>query len=135
MAVWVDSGKLMMNLSGWYRRTLAASATSSSAGVAWKRRLDVAPLRCSPLEQDIDIQRDLQSQDEDLAILCEPCKGTGWLVCDLCKGQKTNVKAKNNRIYRRCPTCKAVGYILCSKCKVFKCVTFPDFEDGDLLVT
>lgn len=28
-----------------------------------------------------------------------------------------------------------VGYILCSKCKVFKCVTFPDFEDGDLLVT
>ncbi|GAB2286395.1 hypothetical protein Dimus_020810 [Dionaea muscipula] len=62
--------------------------------------------------------------------MCEPCKGIGWLLCDFCKGQKTNVKSSNNRIYRRCPSCKATGYILCTKCKVFKCVTFPDYGDG-----
>ncbi|KAJ0965569.1 hypothetical protein J5N97_026707 [Dioscorea zingiberensis] len=134
MAVRVDSGKLMMNLSGWARGTPAALATSS-AGVAWRRRLAVAPLRCSPLEQEVDSERDSHLQNEDLAILCEPCNGRGWLLCDFCNGQKTNVKARNNRIYRRCPSCKAVGYILCSTCKVFKCVTFPDYEDGDLLVT
>nr|ACU16506.1 unknown [Glycine max] len=65
-------------------------------------------------------------------IVREPCNGTGWLVCDFCNGQKTNVKAENNkRIYRRCPSCKAVGYVLCSKCKVFKCVTFPNFNDSE----
>lgn len=41
-------------------------------------------------------------------IMCEPCNGKGWLVCDFCKGQKTNVKADNKRIYRRCPSCRAV---------------------------
>jgi len=44
-------------------------------------------------------------------IMCEPCNGKGWLVCDFCEGQKTNVKAPNNRIYRRCPSCKAVRYL------------------------
>ncbi|RZC15572.1 hypothetical protein D0Y65_009086 [Glycine soja] len=68
----------------------------------------------------------------EAGIVCEPCNGTGWLVCDFCNGQKTNVKAENNkRIYRRCPSCKAVGYVLCSKCKVFKCVTFPNFNDSE----
>ncbi|KAL9271796.1 hypothetical protein AKJ16_DCAP18845 [Drosera capensis] len=41
-------------------------------------------------------------------IMCEPCRGMGWLLCDFCNGQKTNVKSKTSRIYRRCPTCKAV---------------------------
>ncbi|XP_015169018.1 uncharacterized protein [Solanum tuberosum] len=55
---------------------------------------------------------------------------SGWLLCDFCKGQKTNVKSETNKIYRRCPSCRAVsGYLLCSKCKVFKCVTFPNDED------
>ncbi|KAK3041535.1 hypothetical protein RJ639_002221 [Escallonia herrerae] len=67
----------------------------------------------------------------DAGIACVPCNGKGWLLCDFCKGQKTNVKAENNRIYRRCPSCRAVGYILCSKCKVFKCVTFPNYSDGE----
>ncbi|CAL5430855.1 unnamed protein product [Camellia sinensis] len=26
---------------------------------------------------------------------------------------------------------KKIGYILCSKCKVFKCVTFPNYSDGE----
>ncbi|WJX41935.1 hypothetical protein P8452_29223 [Trifolium repens] len=69
---------------------------------------------------------------ESATIMCEPCNGNGWLICDFCQGQKTNVKAQNNRIYRRCPSCKAVGYVLCSKCKVFKCVTFPDFDDSQI---
>ncbi|KAK2982893.1 hypothetical protein RJ640_003549 [Escallonia rubra] len=64
-------------------------------------------------------------------IACVPCSGKGWLLCDFCKGQKTNVKAENNRIYRRCPSCRAIGYNLCSKCKVFKCVTFPNYSDGE----
>ncbi|XP_061993563.1 uncharacterized protein LOC133711458, partial [Rosa rugosa] len=67
------------------------------------------------------------------AILCKPCNGKGWLLCDFCKGQKTNVKSDSNRIYRRCPTCRAIGYVLCSKCKVFKCVTFPNYDDGEEL--
>ncbi|GMH10743.1 hypothetical protein Nepgr_012584 [Nepenthes gracilis] len=66
----------------------------------------------------------------ETGIMCEPCNGTGWLTCDFCKGQKTNVKSETNRIYRRCPSCRAIGYILCTKCKVFKCVTFPDHSDG-----
>lgn len=77
------------------------------------------PLRCTPLEGQVDG-----------GIMCEPCEGRGWLLCDFCKGQKTNVKAENSRIYRRCPSCRAVGYILCSKCKVYKCVTFPNYTDG-----
>lgn len=45
----------------------------------------------------------------EVGIMCESCNGKGWLVCDFCGGQKTNVKAQNNRIYRRCPTCRAVS--------------------------
>ncbi|XP_031505645.1 uncharacterized protein LOC116267855 isoform X3 [Nymphaea colorata] len=48
-----------------------------------------------------------QSHQQDQGILCDPCQGRGWLICDFCKGKKTNVKAQNNRIYRRCPTCRA----------------------------
>ncbi|MBA0810741.1 hypothetical protein Gohar_002701 [Gossypium harknessii] len=86
------------------------------------------PLHCAPLHQ-------LQQQQEVDAggIMCEPCNGKGWLLCDFCKGQKTNVTADNKRIYRRCPSCKAIGYLLCSKCKVFKCVTFPNGSDGEEL--
>ncbi|XP_031505647.1 uncharacterized protein LOC116267855 isoform X4 [Nymphaea colorata] len=73
-----------------------------------------------------------QSHQQDQGILCDPCQGRGWLICDFCKGKKTNVKAQNNRIYRRCPTCRAVGYVLCTQCKVYKCVTFPDYTDGEL---
>ncbi|CAL5434779.1 unnamed protein product [Camellia sinensis] len=83
----------------------------------------VQALRCTPLQQ---FQQKVES-----GIMCEPCNGTGWLLCDFCEGQKTNVKAANNRIYRRCPSCRAIGYILCSKCKVFKCVTFPNYSDGE----
>ncbi|CAA7406995.1 unnamed protein product [Spirodela intermedia] len=77
----------------------------------------------------------LQQQSEaykTAVILCDPCKGRGWLLCDFCRGQKINVKSESNRIYRRCPSCKAAGYVLCPKCKVFKCVTFPDYGDGEM---
>ncbi|KAA8526128.1 hypothetical protein F0562_007772 [Nyssa sinensis] len=43
------------------------------------------PARCVPLKQ-------IQEQ-VDAGIICEPCNGRGWLLCDFCKGQKTNVKA------------------------------------------
>ncbi|PSR93568.1 Chaperone protein like [Actinidia chinensis var. chinensis] len=81
------------------------------------------PIRCTPLQK-------IEQQVEE-RIMCEPCNGTGWLLCDFCKGQKTNVKAANNRIYRRCPACKAIGCLLCTNCKVFKCVTFPNYNDGE----
>ncbi|KAK3439395.1 hypothetical protein EUGRSUZ_C04242 [Eucalyptus grandis] len=79
------------------------------------------PPLCTPVQH---IQH-----EADAGIICEPCNGKGWLVCDFCNGQKTNVKAENKRIYRRCPTCRAIGVVLCSKCKVFKCVTFPNSDD------
>jgi hypothetical protein len=47
-------------------------------------------------------------EEEQEQGMCETYQGKGWLLCDFYKGQKTNVQAKNNRIYRRCPTCKAV---------------------------
>ncbi|KAF6167314.1 hypothetical protein GIB67_043175 [Kingdonia uniflora] len=88
------------------------------------RRYSLKPAQCLPLQQT--------QQQQDAGIMCDACNGNGWLICDFCDGQKINVKAKNNRIYRRCPTCRAIGCILCSKCKVFKCVTFPDDSDGVL---
>ncbi|KAM7264579.1 hypothetical protein ACFE04_002262 [Oxalis oulophora] len=83
-------------------------------------------VQCLPLQQE-------QQVEASSGIMCEPCEGKGWLLCDFCQGQKTNVKAENKRIYRRCPSCRAVGYVLCTKCKVFKCVTFPNYNDGDSL--
>ncbi|CBI20797.3 unnamed protein product, partial [Vitis vinifera] len=96
------------------------SSSSSTMGMRFLK-----PPHCAPLQQ---IQEQI-----DVGIMCEPCNGKGWLLCDFCKGQKTNVKAENNRIYRRCPSCRAIGYVLCSKCKVFKCVTFPNYDDGEEL--
>ncbi|KAL1544647.1 hypothetical protein AAHA92_21469 [Salvia divinorum] len=69
-------------------------------------------------------------EQQDCGIVCESCSGIGWVVCEYCKGVKTNVKGEKNRIYRRCPACRAIGSVLCSKCKVYKCVTFPDLNDG-----
>ncbi|XP_047980254.1 protein BUNDLE SHEATH DEFECTIVE 2, chloroplastic [Salvia hispanica] len=69
-------------------------------------------------------------EEQDCGILCESCSGIGWVVCEYCKGVKTNVKGEKNKIYRRCPSCRAIGSVLCSKCKVYKCVTFPDINDG-----
>ncbi|XP_043712037.1 uncharacterized protein LOC122660851 [Telopea speciosissima] len=59
------------------------------------------PAHCMPLQQS--------QEQEDAGIMCEPCKGKGWLLCGFCNGQKTNVQAENNRIYRRCPSCRAVS--------------------------
>ncbi|KAL2622654.1 hypothetical protein R1flu_002859 [Riccia fluitans] len=71
---------------------------------------------------------------EDPKIVCEACRGLGFRICDYCEGEKVNVpvKGRNNRFHRRCPECKAVGIMMCYKCKVFKCVTFPDWDDGSL---
>ncbi|XP_031130125.1 uncharacterized protein LOC116031913 [Ipomoea triloba] len=86
-------------------------------------RVFLRPVRCTPVQQQID-----------LGIQCEPCGGRGWLLCDFCKGQKTNVQSETNKkIYRRCPSCRAIGYLLCWKCKVFKCVTYPNADDGQEL--
>ncbi|CAA6670009.1 unnamed protein product [Spirodela intermedia] len=84
------------------------------------------------LKRNSDHQFFFSCRDKTAVILCDPCKGRGWLLCDFCRGQKINVKSESNRIYRRCPSCKAAGYVLCPKCKVFKCVTFPDYGIPDL---
>ncbi|KAJ1376640.1 Heat shock protein DnaJ, cysteine-rich domain superfamily [Sesbania bispinosa] len=76
------------------------------------RFLYIKPLHCAPIQQQVDA-------DAGATIMCEPCNGKGWLLCDFCQGQKTNVKAENKRLYRRCPSCRAVGYVLCSNCKPF----------------
>ncbi|GMJ15799.1 hypothetical protein HRI_005249100 [Hibiscus trionum] len=101
----------------------AAAPVGSRTPLTWPF---FKPLHCASLHQ-------LQQEVDAGEIMCEPCNGKGWLLCDFCKGQKTNVKADNKRIYRRCPSCRAIGSLLCSKCKVFKCVTFPDGSDGEEL--
>ncbi|XP_010525864.1 PREDICTED: uncharacterized protein LOC104803589 [Tarenaya hassleriana] len=123
MATWISFAPP----NSFYLRLMPPPASASGA---WRRRRIIKPINCGPsLEQQQDLQ--LREQDGDEAvILCELCNGKGWLLCDFCKGQKTNVQAENKRIYRRCPSCKAVGCVLCTKCKVFKCVTFPNPEDG-----
>ncbi|XP_010472446.1 PREDICTED: uncharacterized protein LOC104752080 [Camelina sativa] len=115
----------------------SSSSPSPSPASSTSRRSNCClfkPPRCVPLQQQLDPQLVEQGDFDGAVILCEDCNGKGWLLCDFCKGQKTNVKSENNRIYRRCPTCKAVGFVLCGKCKVFKCVTFPNSEDGDELM-
>ncbi|XP_072991984.1 uncharacterized protein [Typha latifolia] len=123
-----------MRLSPW-------SGSTPSSPPAWvsvlrkeKKRKEpsLAAANCIQSQQNPVILQGQEEEEEEAGIMCEPCKGRGWLLCDFCEGKKTYVKAENNRVYRRCPTCKAVGYVLCSNCKVFKCITFPDYSDGEL---
>ncbi|CAD5167583.1 unnamed protein product [Musa acuminata subsp. malaccensis] len=140
MAVCISSKS--MTLHHWLHKCSSSVGSVSAAvavAVAWKKgktkKLCLLPVNCTPLEQNPKTEQEHmteEEEEEEFRILCEPCNGRGWLLCDFCKGKKNNVKAENNRIYRRCPTCKAVGYVLCSKCKVFKCITFPDYSDGKL---
>ncbi|PKU73216.1 hypothetical protein MA16_Dca023692 [Dendrobium catenatum] len=54
-----------------------------------------------------------QRVEQHIGINCDLCNGIGWLICDFCQGQKTNVKSESSsRFYRRCPYCKAVSLIL-----------------------
>lgn len=69
-------------------------------------------------------------EEGDMNLPCNTCNGKGFLLCDFCKGQKTNVQVRANKFYRRCPSCRAVGVVICPQCKVYKCVTFPDGVDG-----
>ncbi|XP_021665523.1 uncharacterized protein LOC110653998 isoform X2 [Hevea brasiliensis] len=83
---------LRMSASPW-KRTMNTTSTT---------RHFFKPLHCAPVQQEL-----LQDEQVDSVIMCEPCNGKGWLLCDFCEGQKTNVKAENKRIYRRCPSCRA----------------------------
>nr|XP_034923592.1 uncharacterized protein LOC118055728 isoform X2 [Populus alba] len=64
-------------------------------------------VNCSP-----PLQQQVQEEQQQVAsgIMCEPCNGKGWILCDFCKGLKTNVKADNKRLYRRCPSCRARSF-------------------------
>eukprot|EP01018_Ginkgo_biloba_P007039 Gb_01495 [translate_table: standard] len=53
------------------------------------------------------IRRRLSAGLNGPSILCDPCKGKGWVNCDFCNGQKINVQAQINRFYWRCPSCRA----------------------------
>ncbi|XP_009367956.2 uncharacterized protein LOC103957508 isoform X2 [Pyrus x bretschneideri] len=105
-------------------RNLTPPRTSPSSPPATSRFFE--PPHCSPYRPTTT----RVFCKAEMAILCEDCNGIGWLLCDFCKGQKTNVKSETNRIYLRCPSCRAIGQ-LCSKRKAFKCVTFPNYNDGE----
>ncbi|KAF7108450.1 hypothetical protein CFC21_108926 [Triticum aestivum] len=77
-----------------------------------------------------EVEADVDMEEE--GVECEEgCGGTGWLLCDFCKGKKNNVKSESSpRIYRRCPTCKAAGYILCQRCRVYRCITYPESTES-----
>ncbi|PKA56593.1 hypothetical protein AXF42_Ash012723 [Apostasia shenzhenica] len=93
------------------------------AGVGKKgrgRKGLVGAVFCSTVQRGPDAQQERKmrvelaieddEEDEIIGILCEFCSGSGWLLCDYCKGQKTNVKSeKSSRFYRRCPNCRAVS--------------------------
>ncbi|GAQ88670.1 hypothetical protein KFL_004500100 [Klebsormidium nitens] len=64
-------------------------------------------------------------------IPCDICLGSGWLICDFCRGEKVNIQVKK-KLYRRCPSCRAAGVLMCPRCKVLRCVTFPEGSDGAL---
>ncbi|KAJ0260350.1 hypothetical protein HA466_0065640 [Hirschfeldia incana] len=131
MATWIT-------LHPPYLRFMPPSSSALSPDSrSWRRqhRSLYKPFRCAPLQQqEYQLEQSQGVEVEEAVIMCEDCNGKGWLLCDFCKGQKTNVKSENKKIYRRCPTCRAVGYVLCKRCKVFKCVTFPNPEDGDELL-
>ncbi|KAK2660274.1 hypothetical protein Ddye_006807 [Dipteronia dyeriana] len=84
-------------------------SSSSLSSTKPNHLLNLKPVHCA--QQEIDV-----------GILCEPCNGKGWLLCDFCEGQKTNVKAANNRIYRRCPSCKAKIFSFCSLSVDYDCL-------------
>ncbi|KAB2619229.1 hypothetical protein D8674_015098 [Pyrus ussuriensis x Pyrus communis] len=119
-------------------RNLTPPRTSPSSPPATSRFFE--PPHCSPYrptttrgkqtETAKSFSCNCRTAEAEMAILCEDCNGIGWLLCDFCRGQKTNVKSETNRIYLRCPSCRAIGQ-LCSKCKAFKCVTFPNYNDGE----
>uniref|UniRef100_A0A7I4CXS3 Uncharacterized protein n=1 Tax=Physcomitrium patens TaxID=3218 RepID=A0A7I4CXS3_PHYPA len=48
-------------------------------------------------------------EEGDMNLPCNTCNGKGFLLCDFCKGQKTNVQVRANKFYRRCPSCRAVS--------------------------
>ncbi|XP_021276176.1 uncharacterized protein LOC110410675 isoform X2 [Herrania umbratica] len=85
-------------------RTTVMPMPAAAGAVGSGTRRFCKPLYCAPLQQ-------LQPE-VDGRIMCEPCNGKGWLLCDFCKGQKTNVKADNKRIYRRCPSCRACRLVI-----------------------
>ncbi|KAH0434656.1 hypothetical protein IEQ34_026785 [Dendrobium chrysotoxum] len=126
MALWVRSGGY-----GGIRRFpgLLLPRPLVAAERAWKKGKErkgwVRAMRCS-----LQWEADTQPHDQHIGSMCDLCNDIGWLICDFCQGEKTNVKSESSRFYRRCPYCKAVGLVLCPKCKVFKCVTFPDFSDS-----
>ncbi|KAL3691306.1 hypothetical protein R1sor_004957 [Riccia sorocarpa] len=82
----------------------------------------------------VDILTPFQTTEESKQT-CEVCQGLGFRICDYCQGEKVNVpvKGRATRFHRRCPECRAVGIMMCYRCKVFKCVTFPDWDDGSLV--
>ncbi|CAH9076292.1 unnamed protein product [Cuscuta epithymum] len=94
------------------------SPAFSGARAAFPSRVWLMRLRSMPVPQQFDSE-----------MSCEPCSGMGWILCDFCKGLKTNVQSETKKIYRRCPSCRAIGYRVCWKCKVFKCVTYPNRDD------
>ncbi|KAI4330405.1 hypothetical protein MLD38_028695 [Melastoma candidum] len=97
------------------------------------RRPPLPPIPSSspkPCKFNVRGRAEITATSNGPSILCEPCKGSGWVICDFCNGKKTNVPSETRRIHRRCPSCRAIGVILCSKCMVYKCVTFPDYRDA-----
>ncbi|KAG0470408.1 hypothetical protein HPP92_017108 [Vanilla planifolia] len=124
MALCVRSVGIMVNhwlpdLTSSLSLTQAVTAAAAErVGKNGRRsRVSVGVVCCSSVQREADILQPLgvdekvDMEDELVEIMCEICNGSGWVLCKFCNGQKTNVKSKSSRFYRRCPNCKAVSSI------------------------
>ncbi|XP_047088567.1 uncharacterized protein LOC124700453 [Lolium rigidum] len=123
------------SLNRWCHRLAPPMPLRASAST-WSPSLQPMRIGCASVPREVavaaaaeaalpEVEADMEEEGE---VECEDgCGGTGWLLCDFCKGKKNNVKSESSpRIYRRCPTCKAAGYILCQRCRVYRCITYPE---------
>ncbi|KAB2630600.1 hypothetical protein D8674_008119 [Pyrus ussuriensis x Pyrus communis] len=66
----------------------------------------------------------------DVAILCEDCNGRRWLLCDFCKGQKTNIAEPLER-----GLAEDIENVYKPQCSFLQCRLILDGQNGTQIVS
>ncbi|KAL6858974.1 hypothetical protein ACP4OV_017976 [Aristida adscensionis] len=134
MAQWCGGATLERCAVQWRRcGSPPPPCRESMPAVPRRRRRRNGRIGCTSVPRELGAEQTVLpvvDADEEEGVACDGCSGSGWLLCDFCKGKKNNVKSEGTRVYRRCPTCKAAGIILCPRCRVYKCITFPESNES-----